>query len=127
MRRIATSLLIILTACSCQTTPKINTVKMPDEVRWQIWMGLLIHLLMRCLAFMHSWSHSFTRLFTVVHAVLWRRWNLFALLKSYGTAICSNRESIINVQPKIGIGPMKQKAKTLTKRGIGTQLTPSMG
>lgn len=57
-----------------------------NAVRWQIWMGLLVHLLMRCLAFMHGWSHSFTRLFTVVRAVLWRRWHLFTLLKSYGTA-----------------------------------------
>ncbi|VGO13151.1 hypothetical protein PDESU_01705 [Pontiella desulfatans] len=57
-----------------------------NAVRWQIWMGLLVHLLMRCLAFMHGWEHSFKRQFTVVRAVLWRRWNLPALLDSYGTA-----------------------------------------
>lgn len=57
-----------------------------NAIRWQIWMGLLVHLLMRCLACMHEWEHSFKRLFTVVRASLWRRWDLPALLESYGTA-----------------------------------------
>jgi hypothetical protein len=57
-----------------------------NAVRWQVWTGLLVHLLMRCLKFMHGRDHSFKRLFTVVSASLWRRWNLPALLESYGTA-----------------------------------------
>ena len=57
-----------------------------NAVRWQIWIGLLVHLLLRYLAWVHSWSHSFTRLFTVVRSVLWRRWSLTELLQSYGTA-----------------------------------------
>lgn len=57
-----------------------------NAVRWQIWMGLLVHLLTRCLAFMHKWEHGFKRLFTVARASLWRRWDLSALLESYGTA-----------------------------------------
>lgn len=57
-----------------------------NAVQWQVWMGLLVHLLLRYLAYLHSWQHSFTRLFTVVRAVLWRRWNLSDLLTSYGTA-----------------------------------------
>lgn len=57
-----------------------------NAVRWQVWMGLLVHLLLRYLSFLHGWMHSFTRLFTIVRAVLWRRWSLDALLNSYGTA-----------------------------------------
>ena len=57
-----------------------------NAVRWQIWMGLLTHLLLRYLAYLHSWAHSFTRLFTVIRAVLWRRWHLGDLLDRYGTA-----------------------------------------
>jgi hypothetical protein len=57
-----------------------------NAVRWQIWMGLLVHLLLRYLAYLHSWTHSFTRLFTVLRAVLWRRWHLGELLDDYGTA-----------------------------------------
>jgi hypothetical protein len=57
-----------------------------NAVRWQVWIGLLVHLLLRYLAYLHSWAHSFTRLFTVIRAVLWRHWNLGELLDSYGTA-----------------------------------------
>lgn len=57
-----------------------------NAVRWQVWIGLLAHLLLRYLAYQHSWAHSFTRLFTVIRAVLWRRWHLGELLDSYGTA-----------------------------------------
>jgi len=57
-----------------------------NAVRWQIWIGLLVHLLLRYLAFVHSWTHSFTRLFTVIRSALWNRWCLHSLLQSYGTA-----------------------------------------
>ena len=57
-----------------------------NAVRWQIWIGLLVHLLLRYLAYLHSWTHSFTRLFTVLRASLWRRWHLGELLDAYGTA-----------------------------------------
>jgi hypothetical protein len=57
-----------------------------NAVRWQIWIGLLVHLLLRYLAWAHGWAHSFTRIFTVVRAALWRRWLLSELLRSYGTA-----------------------------------------
>lgn len=57
-----------------------------NAVRWQVWIGLLVHLLLRYMAYLHSWAHSFTRLFTVIRAVLWRRWHLGDLLDSYGTA-----------------------------------------
>jgi len=57
-----------------------------NAVRWQVWTALLVYLLLRYLAFLSSWSHSFTRLFTVVRSVLWRKLDLRALLESYGTA-----------------------------------------
>lgn len=57
-----------------------------NAVRWQIWTGLLVHLLLRYLAHLHSWAHSFTRLFTVLRASLWRRWHLADMLDRYGTA-----------------------------------------
>jgi hypothetical protein len=57
-----------------------------NAVRWQIWIGLLVHLLLRYQAWVHGWCHSFTRLFTIIRAVLWRRWSLVELLRTYGTA-----------------------------------------
>ena len=57
-----------------------------NAVRWQIWTALLVYLLLRYLGFVSRWSHSFTRLLTVVRSVLWRWLDLRALLESYGTA-----------------------------------------
>lgn len=62
-----------------------------NAVRWQIWTALLVYLLLRYLSFLSDWSHSFTRLFTVVRSVLWRKLDLPDLLKSYGTASGSFR------------------------------------
>jgi len=57
-----------------------------NAVRWQIWTALLVYVLLRYLGFLSSWGHSFTRLFTVVRAVLWRKIDLLALLRDCGTA-----------------------------------------
>jgi Transposase DDE domain/Domain of unknown function (DUF4372) len=57
-----------------------------NAVRWQVWTALLVYVLLRFLAFVHGWHHSFTRLFTLLRSALWRRWDLASLLQSYGTA-----------------------------------------
>jgi hypothetical protein len=57
-----------------------------NAVRWQVWMALLVYVLLRFLAVVHGWHHSFTRLFTLLRAALWRRWDLPELLRCYGTA-----------------------------------------
>jgi len=57
-----------------------------NAVQWQIWTALLTHLLMRFLAHLSRWSHSFTRLFTLVRAGLWHRFDIVTFLERYGTA-----------------------------------------
>ena len=57
-----------------------------NAVRWQVWTALLVYLLLRYLAFLSEWAHSFTRLFAIVRASLWRKWDLLSLLARYGTA-----------------------------------------
>lgn len=57
-----------------------------NAVQWQIWTALLTHLLVRFLAHLSRWGHSFTRLFTLLRAGLWHRYDLIAFLISYGTA-----------------------------------------
>jgi IS4 transposase len=57
-----------------------------NAVRWQVWTALLVYLLLRYLAFVSNWAHSFSRLFAVVRTCLWRKWDLFSLLQRYGTA-----------------------------------------
>ncbi len=57
-----------------------------NAVRWQVYSALLVYVLLRYLAHLSAWGHSFTRLFAVTRSVLWERIDLLALLKSYGTA-----------------------------------------
>ena len=55
-------------------------------VRWQVRTALLLYVLLRFEAFLHSWPHSFTRLFTLLRGVVWDRFALGDLLDFYGTA-----------------------------------------
>jgi hypothetical protein len=57
-----------------------------NAVRWQVWTALLLYVLLRFQAFLHSWPHSFTRLFTLLRGVVWDRFELGGLLTFYGTA-----------------------------------------
>jgi hypothetical protein len=68
-----------------------------NAVRWQVWTALLVYVLLRFAAFISGWAHSFARLFTLVRAVLWRKWNLIKLLQIYGTAQCRCR---LRAQPQ---------------------------
>jgi hypothetical protein len=57
-----------------------------NAVRWQVWTARLTYLLLRYVAFLSQWGHSFSRLFTVLRTSLWKKWNLLGLLRRYGTA-----------------------------------------
>ena len=57
-----------------------------NAVRWQVWTALLVYLLLRYVAFLSDWAHSFSRLFAIIRTCLWRKWDLLGLLERYGTA-----------------------------------------
>lgn len=57
-----------------------------NAVRWQVWMALLVYVLLRFLACATDWEHSFTRLWALARTTLWRKLDVLALLRSYGTA-----------------------------------------
>jgi hypothetical protein len=57
-----------------------------NAVRWQIWIALLIYVLLRYLAYLSNWAHSFSGLFAIIRTSLWRKWHLPSLLERYGTA-----------------------------------------
>jgi Transposase DDE domain len=72
-----------------------------NAVRWQVWTawpngaadavrtisaGVLLYVLMRFLCVISRWNHSFTRLFTLLRAALWRKIDLWDLLRFCGTA-----------------------------------------
>ena len=57
-----------------------------NAVRWQVWTALLVYLLLRYVAFLANWAHSFSRLFAIIRTCLWRKFDLLGLLARYGTA-----------------------------------------
>jgi hypothetical protein len=57
-----------------------------NAVQWQIWTALLLYVLLRFMAWVQGWAHSFSRLFAVLRSALWQRWDLPSLLRLYGTA-----------------------------------------
>jgi hypothetical protein len=57
-----------------------------NAVRWRVYSALLVYVLLRYMAHLSNWGHSFTRLFAVTRSALWERLDLLALLKSHGTA-----------------------------------------
>ena len=52
-----------------------------NAVRWQVWTALLVYVLLRFLSRISTWTHSFTRIFTVVRWVLWSRIDMLGFLK----------------------------------------------
>ena len=57
-----------------------------NAVAWQVWTAMLVHLLLRYLAWCSAWPTSHTRFSGVVRAALWERTDLMELLKTHGTA-----------------------------------------
>lgn len=57
-----------------------------NAVRWQLWMALLVYVLLRFQAWRSQWAHSFARLYTLLRAALWLRWDVATLLARCGTA-----------------------------------------
>ena len=57
-----------------------------NAIQWQVWTALLVYVLLRFLAHLSNWPHSFTRLFGLVRCSLWSRIDLVQTLRSCGTA-----------------------------------------
>jgi len=57
-----------------------------NAIQWQVWMALLVYVLLRFLAHLSKWPHSFTRLFGLVRCSIWSSIDLLKILRFYGTA-----------------------------------------
>jgi len=55
-------------------------------VKWQVWTGLLAHLLLRFLKHVSKWGLSFSRLAGTVRSAVWMKIDLLDALRKYGTA-----------------------------------------
>ena len=57
-----------------------------NAVKWQVWTGLLTHLMMRYLHHISGWRHSFSRCVGFLRNALWMKIDLLGMLRCYGTA-----------------------------------------
>ncbi len=62
-----------------------------NGIRWQVWVALLVQMLMRYLAWLSQWGHSFVRLYALVRSLVWEKRDITSLLQRYGTAQGSYR------------------------------------
>ncbi len=68
-------------------------------VKWQVWTGLLTHLLLRFLRHVSRWSRSFSRCVGIVRSALWVKTDLGELLACYGTADGPHRPVLCAKEP----------------------------
>ena len=57
-----------------------------NGIRWQIWVAMLVQLVMRYLAWVSQWEHSFVRLYALARSLAWQNRDIVSILKRYGTA-----------------------------------------
>ena len=57
-----------------------------NAVRWQIWTGLLTHLLLHYLKFLSGWDKAFSRLVGIVRSAVWMDLDIVETLRLYGMA-----------------------------------------
>jgi len=68
-------------------------------VKWQVWTGLLTHLLLRFLRHVSRWGRSFSRCAGIVRSALWVKTDLGELLACYGTPPGPHRPVLCAKQP----------------------------
>lgn len=57
-----------------------------NAIQWQVWMALLAYILLRFIAHLSKWQHSFSRLAGLLRSCLWTCLDILATLGSCGTA-----------------------------------------
>jgi len=67
-------------------------------VKWQVWTGLLAHLLLRFHKHIAKWELSFSRLAGTVRSAIWMKVEIVSALRIYGTAGGPQRPVIVENQ-----------------------------
>ena len=67
-------------------------------VKWQVWIGLLAHLLLRFQKHVSKWGASFSRLAGILRSAIWMKTDLREILELYGTAGGPRRPVVVGEQ-----------------------------
>ena len=70
-----------------QRIPRWLIEKTANAVKWQIWTGLLTHLLLHCLKFLSGWDKAFSRLAGIVRSAAWMDLDIVETLRLYWDGI----------------------------------------
>ena len=70
-----------------------------NAVRWQVWTALLVYLLLRYLAFLSKWTHSFSRLFTLVRIACGKNGTCSTSSRAMGQPMVSFRYLAVPIRP----------------------------
>ena len=70
-----------------------------NAVKWQIWTGLLTHLLLHYLKFLSGWNKAFSRLVGIVRSAVWMDLDIVETLRLYGMASPPHRPRPHCIQP----------------------------
>ena len=97
-----------------------------NAVKWQVWIGLLVHMLLHYAKFLSAWTQSFARLVGIVRGGMWLEIDLIETLILYGTAgpgkkskLCLEQACFKGFEDLLA-KPMGQKKRRKTrKRGVG--------
>ena len=69
-----------------------------NAVKWQVWIGLLAHLLIRFQKHISKWGLSFSRLAGTIRSAIWMKVDLAVTLRIYGTAGGPKRPVVVEKQ-----------------------------
>jgi len=69
-----------------------------NAVKWQVWVALIAHLLLRFMKHISKWGLSFSRLCGITRAAIWMKNNFIEILNLYGTADGPKRPTVVGEQ-----------------------------
>lgn len=82
-----------------------------NAVKWQVWIGLIVHLLLRFIKHVSKWGLSFSRLAGVMKTAIWTKFALGEVLSLYGTAGAPSRPKVTAEQLYFqGFTPLNKQA-----------------
>ena len=85
-----------------------------NAVKWQIWTGLLTHLLLHYLKFLSGWNKAFSRLGGIVRSAVWMDLDIVETLRLYGMA----SRPMAAFHRNFGTRQLEKRRRTPMKSGL---------